>query len=205
MQENSPVDNSLKKSADPSILWTLFKTCFTVSACTFGGGMVIISMLQKKFVEKLGWIRQDEVMDLAAIAQTCPGVMAVNTSIMIGFHVAGFFGALLAVLGTVLPPIMILTVISSCYAQFRSNRIISLLLHGMQAGVAAVMLDVTITMIRGTLKDRAGFSLALLTFSSAAVLIFHVDIIPVLIVCGTAGGLDTLWQRMKTKCEVKPS
>ena len=70
------------KKADGHTLWILFKTCFVISACTFGGGMVIISMLQKKFVEELKWIGQEEVMDLVAIAQSCPGVMAVNTSII---------------------------------------------------------------------------------------------------------------------------
>ena len=99
--------------SDKSRLWTLFKTCFIISACTFGGGMVIISMLQKKFVEELHWISQDEVMDLVAIAQSCPGVMAVNTSIIIGYHIAGVAGALLTVTGTILPPMIILTMSSS--------------------------------------------------------------------------------------------
>ncbi len=80
------------KKADGHTLWTLFKTCFIISACTFGGGMVIISMLQKKFVEELKWIGQEEVMDLVAIAQSCPGVMAVNTSIIIGYRIAGVTG-----------------------------------------------------------------------------------------------------------------
>ena len=114
--------------SDKSRLWTLFKTCFIISACTFGGGMVIISMLQKKFVEELHWISQDEVMDLVAIAQSCPGVMAVNTSIIIGYHIAGVAGALLTVTGTILPPMIILTIVSMFYVQFRSNPVIALLL-----------------------------------------------------------------------------
>ena len=84
--------------------------------------MVIISMLQKKFVEELKWIGQEEVMDLVAIAQSCPGVMAVNTSIIIGYRNAGVFGALLTVVGTVLPPMIILTIISACYVQSAAIR-----------------------------------------------------------------------------------
>ena len=92
------------KKEKKSVYWTLFRTCFLISCCTFGGGMVIISLLQKKFVEELKWISQDEVMDMVAIAQSCPGVMAVNTSIIIGYHVAGVLGALLTVLGIVTDP-----------------------------------------------------------------------------------------------------
>ena len=141
--------------SDKSRLWTLFKTCFIISACTFGGGMVIISMLQKKFVEELHWISQDEVMDLVAIAQSCPGVMAVNTSIIIGYHIAGVAGALLTVTGTILPPMIILTIVSMFYVQFRSNPVIALLLKGMQAGVAAVMINMTITMAVVKLSNTA--------------------------------------------------
>ena len=182
--------------SDKSRLWTLFKTCFIISACTFGGGMVIISMLQKKFVEELHWISQDEVMDLVAIAQSCPGVMAVNTSIIIGYHIAGVAGALLTVTGTILPPMIILTIVSMFYVQFRSNPVIALLLKGMQAGVAAVMINMTITMAGNVLKDREVFSLLMLIAASVAAVFFGVDIILILLVCGVAGGIYS-WQKRK--------
>lgn len=182
--------------SDKSRLWTLFKTCFIISACTFGGGMVIISMLQKKFVEELHWISQDEVMDLVAIAQSCPGVMAVNTSIIIGYHIAGVAGALLTVTGTILPPMIILTIVSMFYVQFRSNPVIALLLKGMQAGVAAVMINMTITMAGNVLKDREVFSLLMLIAASVAAVFFGVDIILILLVCGVAGGIYS-WRKRK--------
>ena len=182
--------------SDKSRLWTLFKTCFIISACTFGGGMVIISMLQKKFVEELHWISQDEVMDLVAIAQSCPGVMAVNTSIIIGYHIAGVAGALLTVTGTILPPMIILTIVSMFYVQFRSNPVIALLLKGMQAGVAAVMINMTITMAGNVLKDREVFSLLMLIAASVAAVFFGVDIILILLVCGGSGGIYS-WRKRK--------
>lgn len=186
-----------KPKPDRHVFWTLFKTCFIISCCTFGGGMVIISMLQKKFVEELHWIDQDEVMDLAAIAQSCPGVMAVNTSIIIGYHIAGIAGALLTVVGTVLPPMIILTVISAFYVQFRSNFVIALLLKGMQAGVAAVMINVTITIAGNVLKDKEIFSLIMLIAASVAAVVFDVDIILILLICGVAGGIYSWQQRKK--------
>lgn len=68
----------------------LFFSTFKLSACTFGGGFVIIPLMRKKFVEELGWIEEDEMMDLTAIAQSSPGAIAVNASILVGYHVAGF-------------------------------------------------------------------------------------------------------------------
>lgn len=171
-----------------AVLWTLFRSCFVISACTFGGGLVIISMLQKKFVDELHWIDADEVMDIVAIAQSCPGVMAVNTSIIIGYRIAGYAGALLTVLGTVTPPMVILTVISRFYLQFRSNAIVALVLRGMQAGVVAVMLNVTVNMVKNVLKDRDILSLVLLLLAVAAAVVLKMDIILVMALCGAAGG-----------------
>lgn len=185
-----------RKKADGHVLWTLFKTCFIISACTFGGGMVIISMLQKKFVEELKWIDQGEVMDLVAIAQSCPGVMAVNTSIIIGYRMAGVGGAILTALGTVTPPMIILTVISACYVQFRSNYVIALILKGMQAGVAAVMINVTVTMAKSVIGEKRAVSMVMLVCASVAVVVFGVDIIAVILVCGIISGLLT-WKNSR--------
>ena len=93
----------------------LFLSTFELSACTFGGGFVIIPLMRKKFVEELGWIEEEEMLDLTAIAQASPGAIAVNASIMLGYHIAGIPGAILAVLGTVLPPLIIISIISMFY------------------------------------------------------------------------------------------
>ena len=180
----------------PKKLWILFKSCFVISSCTFGGGLVVISMLQKKFSEELHWIDENEIMDMIAIAQSCPGVMAVNTSIIIGYRLGGIPGAILTVTGTILPPMIILSVISVFYVQFRSNRIISLLLHGMQAGVAAVMIHMTINFCSNILKTKNPASIFLLIAAILAVTFFGVDIIVVILVCGVIGGINT-YLRMK--------
>lgn len=159
--------------------------------------MVIISMLQKKFVEELKWIGQEEVMDLVAIAQSCPGVMAVNTSIIIGYRIAGVFGALLTVVGTVLPPMIILTIISACYVQFRSNQIVALILKGMQAGVAAVMINVTITMSGNVLEKKEALSVVMLAAAAVAILLFDVDVILVILICGLISGFVTVGKLRK--------
>ena len=109
---------------------TLFTSTFTLSAFTFGGGFVIIPLMRKKFVEQLHWIDEEEMMDLTAIAQSSPGAIAVNASILVGYRVAGVPGALVTVLGTVLPPLIILSIISFFYTAFRDNRIVALVMRG---------------------------------------------------------------------------
>ena len=123
---------------------TLFLSTFQLSAFTFGGGFVIIPLIRKKFVEQLGWIGEEEMLDLAAIAQSSPGAIAVNISILVGYRVAGIPGALLTVVGTVTPPLIIISVISLFYAAFRDNVFVNMAMCGMLAGVAAVILDVVL-------------------------------------------------------------
>src|SRR5690554_2622575 len=93
----------------------IFFTCFYISSFTFGGGFVIISLMREKFVHNLKWLEEQEMLDLTAIVQASPGSIAVNTSIMLGYKVGGFIGALVALAGTVLPPLIILSVISLLY------------------------------------------------------------------------------------------
>jgi len=174
--------------------WKLFVSTFQLSACTFGGGFVIIPLMRKKFVEELGWIEEQEMMDLTAIAQASPGAIAVNASILVGYHVAGIPGALLTVFGTVLPPLMILSVISMFYRAFRENAIVNLAMQGMLAGVSAVICDVVITMVQGVLKQRAILPVAVMAGAFAAVRFFDAPILGVIFVCGAIGALET-WQR----------
>ena len=132
------------KKANANPYGQLFVSTFRLSACTFGGGFVIIPLMRKRFVEELGWIEEQEMMDLTAIAQSSPGAIAVNASILVGYHVAGIPGALLTVLGTVLPPLIIISVISLFYQAFRDSAIVSMAMAGMLCGVAAVILDVVV-------------------------------------------------------------
>ena len=85
-------------------LWTLFTSMLYISAFTFGGGFVIVSLMQKKFVEELHWLEEDEMLDMTALAQASPGAIAVNGAILVGRKLAGIPGIAVAVLGTILPP-----------------------------------------------------------------------------------------------------
>ena len=115
MQE---ANNSVEKQKKAKIkrnrqtLWKLFTSTLYISTFTFGGGFVIVTFMKRKFVDEFLWIDEEEMLDLTALAQSSPGAIAVNASILVGWHVAGLPGMLIAVLGTILPPMLILTVIS---------------------------------------------------------------------------------------------
>ena len=179
---------------------TLFLSTLQLSACTFGGGFVIIPLMRKKFVEKLHWIEEQEMMDLTAIAQSSPGAIAVNASILVGYHVAGVTGALLTILGTILPPLVIISVISLFYTAFRDNAIVNMAMDGMLAGVAAVICDVVFTMGRSVFRLRRILPVVILIVSFAAVRFFSVNIILIILICGSIGALDT-WRREKARKE----
>ena len=172
----------------------LFTSTFQLSACTFGGGFVIIPLMRKKFVEELHWIEEQEMLDLTAIAQSSPGAIAVNASILVGYHVAGISGALVTLIGTVLPPLIIISVISFFYKAFRDNPIVNMAMMGMLAGVAAVILDVVLTMTKGILKEKRLLPVLMLVVSFAAVRFFQVNIILIILTCGVIGAVDTCWQ-----------
>ena len=109
----------------------LFFSTFYLSAFTFGGGYVIVPLMRKRFVEQYHWIDEQEMLDLIAIAQSSPGAMAVNASILVGYRLAGLPGALLTVAGTILPPLIIISLVSLAYQAFRENTVVNLLLKGM--------------------------------------------------------------------------
>ena len=176
----------------------LFLSTFKLSACTFGGGFVIVPLMRKKFVEELQWIEEQEMLDLIAIAQSSPGAIAVNASILVGYHVAGILGALVTVLGTVLPPLIIISVISVFYQQFRENVIVNMAMSGMLAGVAAVICDVVINMARGIFGLKRCLPVVVMLASFAAVRFFHINIILIILGCGMIGAVD-VWAREKER------
>ena len=182
----------------------LFLSTFKISACTFGGGFVIIPLLRRKFVEELGWIDEQEMMDLTAIAQSSPGAIAVNASILVGYRVAGIPGAMLTVLGTVLPPLSIISVISLFYKAFRYNAIVNAAMAGMLCGVAAVILDVVINMVKGIFKQKRILPVLVMAGAFAAVRFFSVNIIIIILVCGVIGAADVIYREKIGKKRDEP-
>ena len=174
-------DSKLRKYA------TLFSSVFMISAFTFGGGFVIVPLMKRKFVDDLGWLGEEEMLDLTAIAQSSPGAIAVNASILIGYKTLGISGAFTAILGTIIPPFVIISVISMFYVAFRDNRFVSMAMAGMLAGVAAVVTDVVITMTASILKEKRLIPVLVLIAAFIALRIFNVSIILIILIAGAIG------------------
>lgn len=181
--------------------WTLFWSTFQLSAFTFGGGFVIIPLMREKFVHHLKWIEEEEMLDLTAIAQSCPGAIAVNASILVGYRVAGVPGALITMLGTVLPPLIIISIISLFYAAFRDNAVVSMVMSGMLAGVAAVICDVVLTMGANIFKQKKLLPILVLAGAFCAVRLWNVNIILIILVCGALGAANIAWSTRKKNQE----
>ena len=178
-------------------LWPLFLATLYISTFTFGGGFVIVTFMKRKFVDSLKWLSEEEMLDFAALAQASPGAIAVNAAILVGWRVCGPAGMAVAVLGTILPPMVILSVISLFYAAFAANRWVALALKGMQAGVAAVILDVACGLGAGVARERSALSLALMAGAFLASFVFDVNVIFVILAAALAGVGKTLWHKRK--------
>ena len=168
----------------------LFLTTLEISAFTFGGGYVIIPLMRRTFVSRLRWIEESEMLDLTAIAQSSPGPIAVNAAILIGYRIGGIPGAIISCLGAVIPPLVIISVISAFYDAFRSNRYVSAAMTAMSAGVAAVVADAVISMTMDIIRTRRIMPIAMLVAAFILVALLGVNIIAVIIISGAIGYLS---------------
>lgn len=174
------------------MLIKLFVSTLSLSAFTFGGGYVIVTLMKKKFVDEYHWIGEEEMLDLVAIAQSAPGPMAVNGAIVVGYKLAGIAGAVTAILATVLPPFAIISVISVFYRIFRDNFFVGQMLEGMQAGVGAVIAVVVYEMAAGIVRTKDKTSLLIMAAAFAAAAVFRVNVVWIVAACGLAGAGKTL-------------
>lgn len=177
------------------VLWKIFISTLYLSAFTFGGGYVIVTLMKKKFVDEYHWIEEDEMLDLVAIAQSSPGAIAVNGAIVVGFKLAGLPGTLVAILGTIIPPFLIISVISVFYEAFRDSFIVSRMLHGMQAGVGAVIASVVYSMGSGIVHSKNIVSVLIMLAAFIASCVFGVNVIYIILICGTLGAVQTLLKK----------
>ena len=176
-------------------LLTLFFSMLTISAFTFGGGFVIVTLMKRRFVDELHWLDENEMLDMTALAQSAPGPIAVNAAIQVGWKVAGFPGMLMAVLGTVIPPLGILSVISVFYRLFAANRYVALVLRGMQCGVAAVILDVALSLGLKAAEGRDPLRLTVMGAAFIATFFLRINVIFIILGAAAVGVLAALARR----------
>ena len=180
-------------------LLTLFFTMMYISAFTFGGGFVIITFMKRKFVDELHWIDETEMLDMTALAQSSPGAIAVNAAILVGWKIHGFPGMIVAVLGTIIPPMAILSVISLFYQLFATNQYVALVLKGMQSGVAAVILDVSLSLGINVVKNKRWIHIALMAASFIATFFFKVNVMWIILAAAVIGIILCILERKERK------
>ncbi len=152
-----------------------------ISSFTFGGGFVIVTLMKKRFVDEYKWIDEQEMLDITSMAQSSPGAIAVNAAVITGKKLGGIAGIISAVTGTVIPPVVIITVISFFYNAFSENTYVTLVLRGMSAGVAAVILDVVCSLSSDYFKNKKLFEIILIAVSFILVFFLKVNVIIIIL------------------------
>lgn len=189
----------ISELSSAQVYWILFRTVLVMSASTFGGGFVIISMMKKKFVDEMHWLTEEEMLDMTAIAQSAPGALGVNIAVVVGYRIRKFRGALVSTAAAVIPPLVIISIITVFYNQFRSNQIISLALTVMRAGVAAVIVDVVISLAQSLIKTKSVLWITVMAAAFVSYCFFDVSAIALIAVCAALGLADVYIRGRKAK------
>ena len=152
--------------------------------------------MQKEYVQKRGWLTEEELLDITSVGRSLPGLMIGNVSYLFGYHAAGFPGALACVAGMCIPPLLILTVVTWCYAQVKDNVYVSRAMVGVRAAVAPIIASAALGLRKAALTGRFGYVILLLGF--VLYLFFGMNCIPIVLLGGLLGFLwSTCRERRK--------
>ena len=171
-------------------IFTLFLTFFKIGAFTFGGGYAMIPLIQREIVEKHGWMTDEDILDIFAIAESTPGPIAINSATFVGWRVAGFFGAALATFGVVLPSFVIILLISFLLTNFADIAAVQYAFQGIRAGVLALLVKALWTMYKKNPKSLIGYIIMAVAFVLVA--FFNVPVLAVIIGCAVVGLVSAL-------------
>lgn len=142
-----------------SMFWIFFK----IGAFTFGGAYAMIPLIEAEVVDKHKWITKEEFLNIVVISQSFPGALAVNINTFIGYKLGGILGAILALLGTVLPSFIIILLIASFFTKFRSNYYINLIFKGISAAVPMLVLVAIVSLSKSIKKNHTNLIIIIIT------------------------------------------
>ena len=168
----------------------LFLTFLKIGAFTFGGGYAMIPMIQKEAVAKRHWIKDEDILDIVAIAESTPGPIAVNSATFVGYETAGFWGAFFATLGVMLPSFVIISAIACVLRQFERLRVVQYAFFGIRAGVLALIIKALVSMYQQCSKNL--LSCIIMAASFAAAVFFKVNVLLIIACCAAAGLVSAL-------------
>ena len=161
-----------------------FSTFFKIGLFTFGGGYAMIPLIESEVVEKHRWVTKEEFVDLIAIAQSCPGVFAINISTFIGYKLRRTAGAVSCALGTALPSFLIILLIAMFFRQFEDNPVVAAMFRGIRPAVVALIAVPTFKMARQAKLNRYTFWIPIVS----ALLIWLLGVSPIYIILVAALG-----------------
>jgi chromate transporter len=195
------------KKWDCRVLSKLFISFFKISPVTFGGGYAIIPLIEKEVLKHRKWMSKDELSEVLAVAQSVPGAIAVNSAIVIGYRVAGIIGALVALVGVILPAFFIVMGLCVAFFRVREQAWIAGALEGIRASVVALIIYAAIRMGKTCIMDKLTWGL--LGATVGALILFHLNPIWVLF-CGAVFGMvvaqgKKLWRLVKERQEQRYS
>lgn len=165
------------------IYWQLFTTFFRIGAFTFGGGYAMIPLIEKEIVTNKKWIKEEEILDYFAISQSIPGAIAINTSTLVGYKLAGKRGALCASIGIILPSLIIISLIAMFFTGISQQPLVRAIFSGINAGVILLIVLAGVKIFKAAVVDRLSLGIFLL---SLAVMMFT-KLSPIIVII--AGGL----------------
>ncbi len=174
--------------AHAATLGQIFVSFAKVGAVLFGGGYAMLPLLEREVVNRRGWCRFEEMTDYYAMSQLVPGVVAINTAMLIGHHLRGFWGTVAATLGVVFAPFFVILAYAVAFDQMAGSRLLAAAMSGLRPAVAGLMLGVAYTLFRRSRQTRLGLAVSVLVV--ALVLGCGVSAVRV-ILAGVAAGV--LW------------
>lgn len=176
-----------------NIYWHLFGIFCKIGAFTFGGGYAMIPFIEYEIVDKRGYIRREEFIDLLAIAQSAPGILAVNIAIFIGYKLRGVRGCLVTTLGAILPSFIIILSIALFFSSFKDNPVVERVFKGIRPAVVALIAVPTFSMGRSAKLNR--YSIWIPILSTLLIWLLGVSPIYIIIAAGVGGYLYGLQER----------
>ncbi len=166
-----------KFKGDMKKLLELFSIVLKLGAFTFGGGYAMFPLMEREYVENRGWFKTQEMLDMLAVAQSVPGMLSINASILVGYKLFGMVGAIVAVFGMALPSLIVLSILSFFYVQFSSNVYVIAALKGIRVAVIALLIQAVIKLGKPGIKGLFGWIMAALAFLTALIFSVHPIII----------------------------
>lgn len=165
----------------------LFLTFFKINAITFGGGYTIVPVIKDIFVSDLELIDEDEMMDIVAISQGGPGAMAISCSVLTGYYLRGPLGAITCLVASSLPCLIILSVISNFYQEFKSNFFINAALEGISGVISAVLFITVVRMGLSSYKNNPRFSIVMIILVFLVAFFTNINTGLIIFFCALAG------------------